>query len=215
MTRGSLKANVIQAVAVALLCGSACGFCADEKKEQTVRFTDEVAQGLEFRKEIDRGLNLVFKPDSMGAGITGWSIQVSPQSEPSDSECSDLAWVVTPPFRFQNALYLDTSYGTTAQEAVQISPRDFNFVLNCDDYKTEYERVERVLWPGNYSKKEVDDALAKLGSIPHGTGRLWIRDSKYTPGDKTSDPVKLGEIHWIKFEVEIKFPEESLKPHKP
>ncbi|MBZ5542645.1 MAG: hypothetical protein LAO07_03075 [Acidobacteriia bacterium] len=180
-----------------------------EPKRRTVRFWGEVAQGLEFRKNIGRGLDLVLSPDKMGGGITGWTIQVSPQGQSPTSECRDFAWVVTPPFRFQNALYLDTSYGTPAQEAVAISPREFNFVLSCEDYKTEYERVEKVLWPYNYSQEAMEEARARLGTIPHGTGRLWIRDSKYTAADKTTDPVKLGEIHCIRFEVKINFPADA------
>jgi len=182
---------------------------------QLITFPGEVSQGQTFRRSIGHGLDFVLTAASWGDDITGWTIQVSPQGRVSDPECTDFAWVVTPPFRFQNVLYLDTSYGTTAQEAIRISPRDFNFVLNCDDYKAEYARVERVLWPGTYPKEEVDDALAKLGKIPHGTGRFWIKDSKYTPGDKSAIPVKLGAIHWIKFEVETKLPEDPRKSTKP
>ncbi len=185
-----------------------------EAQDKTIRFSGEVARGLSFRKDIGRGLDFVLSPDSMGGGITGWTIQVTPQGKPPDPECTDYLWVVTPPFRFMNARYLSTAYGFTAQEAVAMSPRDFKFVLNCDDYKAERQRVERVLWPANFRKEEVEAALVKLGSIRHGTGSLWIKDSKYTPGEKSTDPVKLGEIHWIKFEVEIKFPEESKREKK-
>ena len=104
--------------------------------------------------------------------------------------------MVTPPYRFQNARYLDTSYGTTAQVAVRTSPREFSFVLNCADFKTERERLERVLWPYTYSKKDVDEALAKLGSSPVGKGRLWIENYRITPGQKSAAGVDLGVIRW-------------------
>ena len=180
-------------------------------QDTTLSFYGEVAQGLEFRKNIGHGLDFALKPDSMGGGITGWTIRVTPHDKPPDPECADFLWVVTPPFRFMNARYLSTAYGFTAQEAVVMSPRDFNFVLNCDDYRAERQRVERVLWPANFAKEEVEAALAKLGTVRHGTGSLWIKDSKYTPGDKSASPAQYGEIHWIKFEVEIRFSEESKR----
>jgi hypothetical protein len=113
--------------------------------------------------------------------------------------------VVTPPYRFQNVRYLDTQYGIRAEEAVRYSPRPFSFVLNGADFETENKRVALAIYPNNAPKREVDDALAKLGTSPLGSGRLWIEDSKITPGHTAED---LGTIHWIKFKVEIKFPAE-------
>jgi hypothetical protein len=167
-------------------------------------FTGEASEGKTFRKDIGHGLDFVLasNPDSS----TGWTIEVSPQAKPSDPECEDFLWVVTPPYRFENPRYLDTTYGITAQDAVHRSPREFSFVLTCADYLIEVERVDRVLWPYNYSKQEADDALAKLGSSPVGTGQLWIEDSKITPGHKSGTAKDLGAIHWIKIKVEIEFP---------
>ena len=117
-----------------------------------------------------------------------------------------ILWVVTPPYHFENARYLDTEYGITAQDVVRNSPREFNFVLNCSDLKTESKRVDLAIYPSTASQHEVDEALAKLGSSPVGKGRLWIEDSKITPGNKSGSAEDLGAIHWIKFKVEIKFP---------
>jgi hypothetical protein len=175
-------------------------------QDHSIRFTGEASQDQAFRKSIGHGLDFVLMPASMGDGITGWTIKVSPQGQPSDPKCTDFAWVVTPPYHFQNMLYLDTSYATTAQEAVRASPREFRFVLNCADFKTERKRVELAIYPSTASKQEVDEAMAKLGSTPLGTGRLWIKDYRITPGQKSDTGVDLGVIHWIKFKVEIKFP---------
>ncbi|HXJ92274.1 MAG TPA: hypothetical protein VMT20_05275 [Terriglobia bacterium] len=183
---------------------------------RSVTFSGEAAEGQTYRKQISHGLDFVLSPDTMGAGITGWTIEVSPHIPPSEPQCGDFTWVVTPPYRFQNVRYLDTSYATTAQDAVRVSPRDFKFVLNCDDFKVERKRVNLVLWSYTYPKSEVDQALAKLGSSPSGTGRLWIEDYKITPGKRTADGVDLGEIHWIKFRVEIRFPgNDGPKPTGP
>jgi hypothetical protein len=182
-----------------------------EPKNRTVRLWGEVAQGLMFRKSIGRGLDFVLSPETMGSGITGWTIQVAPHGKPPHPECADYVWVVTPPFRFMNARFLSTAYGFTAQEAVQMSPREFNFVLNCMDYRAERELLERYFSAYKYSEEEVDADLARRGTIRQGRGRLWIRDTKYTPGDKSTHPPKYGEIHWIKFEVRIKFPDSPQK----
>jgi hypothetical protein len=175
-------------------------------QDRSITFSGEASEGQTFRKSIGQGLDLVLIPVSMGGGITGWTIEVSPQGKPSDPECNDFAWVVTPPYRFQNSRCLDTEDGITAQGAVRWSPREFSFVMSCADFMMERRRVDRVLWPYTYSKQEVDDARAKLGSSPLGKGRLWVEDFKIAPGHKSGAAEDLGAIHWIKFKVEIKFP---------
>lgn len=177
-------------------------------QDRAITFAGEVSQGEAFWKSIGHGLDFVLTPSSAERGaISGWTMEVSPQGRPADPQCTDFVWVVTPPYRFQNARYLDTSYGTTAQDAVRASPREFNFVLSCADFKTERERLDRVLSPYMYSKKDVDEALAKLGSSPVGKGRLWIEDYRIAPGQKSAAGVDLGVIRWIGFKVEIKFPD--------
>lgn len=186
-----------------------------QSQDRTITFSGQVSEGQPFSRSIGHGLDFVLTPASMGDDITGWTIEVSPQGEPPAPECNHFAWVVTPPYRFGNARYIDTQYGTTAQEAVRISPREFSFVLNCADLKAERQRVDRVLWPYTFSKEEVDEAMAKLGSSPLGTGKLWIRRYRITPGKKTETGVNLGAIHWIKFKVEIKFPAGGKEQAKP
>ncbi len=175
-------------------------------QDRSVTFIGEATEGQTFRKSIGHGLDFVLTPNLMGGGITGWIIEISPQGTPSDPGCKDFSWVATPPYHFKNVLYLDTAYNTTAQEAVGDSPRVFSFVVNCADFKTEFKRVELVMHHSNASEQEVDEARAKLGTSPLGKGRLWIEDSKITPGQKSDTAKDLGAIHWIKFKVEIEFP---------
>lgn len=175
-------------------------------QDRSVAFLGEATEGQTFRKNIGHGLAFVLMPDSMGGGITGWTIAISPQGKASDPDCEDFLWVVTPPYHFQNVRYLDTQYGVTAQEAVRDSPREFSFVLNCADYETERKLGELAIYPSSESKQKVEEAQAKLGSSPLGKGRLWIEDSKITPGHDSATGQDLGAIHWIKFKVEIKFP---------
>ncbi len=180
-------------------------------QDRLIRFSGEVSQGREFRKEIGAGLVFVLAPSAIDPGaIGGWTITVSPQGK-HPAECNDFVWVVTPPYRSYNARYLDTSYGTTAKDAVSISPREFRFVLNCEDYGIETGWVGRVLWPYAYSEAQVKEAMAKLGSSPLGKGRLWVQDSRISPAPKTAGGKNLGQIDWVKFEVEIQVPSPRSK----
>ena len=157
-----------------------------------MRFQGQANRGEEFRKEIAPGLICVLRPSE-----DGWNITVQPVQKPVAPEgCDDFVWVVTPPYRSSNPRYLETSYGTSAREAVKWSPRELQFVLNVADCKTEGARVERVLWPTNYTDKEVSDAEAKLGISPTAKGVLTILDSR----------ISTNKIDWVKLEVAITFP---------
>lgn len=85
------------------------------------------------------------------------------------------------PYRGYNALYLDASYGITAREAVGINPREFLYVMNCDDYMQEAKRREIVMWPYNHTQQETGDALAKLGTLASGKARLTVLETKVGP----------------------------------
>jgi len=199
---------------IAWLIFTALAGASVSSQERPLKFSGEVSEGQMFRKSLGHGLDFVLAP-TREPEITGWTVKVSPRDKPLDAECADFLCVVTPPYRFQNARYLDTSYGVTAQEAVRWSPREFSFVLNCADLKTESERVNRVLWPYSYSQQEVDEAQAKLGSSPIGRGKLWIKDYRITPGQESGESEAVGAIHWIKFEAEIQFPAVSEKRAEP
>ena len=158
--------------------------------QPSLRFQGTVNHGQEFRKSIGRGLVFVLRPKD-----DGWDITVQPEGAAVSPGCNDFVWVATPPYRFSNPRYLDTSYGIDAREAVKWSPREFAFVLTAADCKTEQDRVARVLWPYNYSEQEVKQAEEKLGTSPLGKGLLAILDSRFG-----------GQIDWLKFEVRISLP---------
>jgi len=169
-------------------------------------FSGRISRGEKFQTDIASGLKFVLLPTTNDPGaVEGWTIRVSPKGD-HPSECDDFVWVVMQPYRSYNARYLDTSYGTTAEEAAKYSPREFNFVLNCSDYKQEEERVNQLLWPYNYSEAQVEEAEERLGTSPQGKGRLWIRDYKVSPEQKAAGDVNLGQIDWITFDVEIEIP---------
>jgi hypothetical protein len=158
-------------------------------------FSGKVLEGEEFRKTLNPELEFVLK--------RGWTITIA--SKQPEGDCQELASVVNPPYRAHRDLDLDTSYGWTAEEAVAASPREFRFVTNCSDYRTESERLSVVLWPYTATQQKVDEALAKLGTSPSGRGRLWITDSRTSHTGDTPDE-KLGKIEWRTFTVEITLP---------
>ncbi len=158
-------------------------------------FSGKVSEGEEFRKTLNGELEFVLEP--------GWEITIVPKR--LEGDCKELASVVNAPYRAHRDLEIDTSYGWTAQEAVAASPREFRFVTNCSDYRTESERLNIVLWPYTTTPQKVDEALAKLGSSPLGKGRLWITASRTSHQGDTPDE-KLGKIEWMAFTVEVTLP---------
>src|SRR5690349_13926767 len=101
------------AFAALLICAAAT--LPADAKDEIVRFQSEVSRGHDFRQSIGHGLVLV-----LAEAGDGWTIGVSPEKA-TDRECGDFAWVVNPPFRNYNALYLNATYGMTAQDAVEDS----------------------------------------------------------------------------------------------
>jgi hypothetical protein len=193
------------ALAALLICAAAS--LPADAKDEIIRFQSEVSSGHDFRQSIGHGLVLI-----LAAGDNGWAIEVSPQTV-TDQQCGDFAWVVNAPFRNYNALYLNASYGMTAKDAVEDSPREFNFVLSCAGLKRESTFVDRLIMSSpagmQPTEKQVADASAKLGTSPQGHGKLWVLDYKISAAPEDIDGKNYGQIDWIRFRVEIRFPENA------
>jgi hypothetical protein len=157
-----------------------------ECRSGAICFSGEVSEGQEFRKTLNAELEFVL------AG--GFGIAIAPKRPEGD--CQEFASVVNSPYRAHRALDIDTSYGWTAEDEVSWSPREFRFVTNCTDLRTESDRLSIVLWPYYATPQKYEEAMAKLGTSPLGKGRLWITDSR----------IKLDKIEWMKFSVEIVLP---------
>jgi len=100
---------------------------------------------------------------------------------------------------------INTDYGVMAKEVVQ-ERYEFNFLLSCKDYKRESDLVATILRPQSFTEAEVKDAYSKFGTSPMGKGRLKILASKIIPAKETADHENLGQIAWMKFEVDLTFP---------
>ena len=158
----------------------------------SIRLSGEVTAGQSFQKDIGPGLVFGMHPTG-----TGCEIGIFPKTKcPNDN----WAMVVNAPYRGYNALHLDTAYGVTAKQAIEKGPRQFSFVLTCEAYQQELLRLNKILWPDNYLKEEVDEALAKRNSSPHGSATLTIVEARVSASED-------GQIAWVKFTLDIKTPQ--------
>jgi hypothetical protein len=161
-------------------------------------------------KNFDRPFGaLRFRLNSEQA-LGGWWIEVIP-AEHAESAIDEYVWVVTPPYHFGNVRYLDTSYGTRAEDSVRESPRDFNFVLDREQYHRAADLVNLGVSSRPHDQQKFDveldhesqNALAMLETLPVGKGRLQILDSRV---DRSAGQDELGAIEWLKFRVELHVP---------
>ena len=172
-------------------------------KEEIVHFKSEVSSDQTFRKPIGHGL--VFVLASTG---DGWEINVAPQ-KPSSHDCDDFVTAVNLPLRAYNALHLNPSYSITAKEAVTISPREFNFVMNCAAWKREWTFLMRIDGSLPATEKQEAEAWAKRLTSPHGHGKLWIEKYRISEAPQEIEGKNYGQIDSIRFRVEIRFPENA------
>ena len=170
-------------------------------------FSGEVSAGKEFRQALNGDLAFVLAPAD-----SGWTIQIVPLHPQPD--CDEFASVVTPPYRGHSDLDIDMSYGVSAEDEAADSPRQFSFVTNCRDFKTEFDRLQIVLWPYSFTEQQVDKATAALGTSPLGTGRVWLTSSTISHTADTAGN-KLGDIESMHFTVEIRLPKPRLAPAIP
>lgn len=150
-------------------------------------FEHAFADGLVFRLAAMR---------SSPPNPEGWRIEVRPRAFPEH----EYSYYVSPPLRFWNPRYIDTSYGYTAARAVEHDVREFRFLTNEEDFALARRAVEVVLWPGNYSDAEYDAAVRGLGELAKGRGTLRILDAELSPA---TNERPLGAIERLQFEVEL------------
>jgi hypothetical protein len=158
-------------------------------------FAGEVHNGKQFRHTINSSLVFVVQP--------GWTVAIVPRQPRSD--CDEFASVVNAGYRAHRPLDIEESYGWSAQDEMDLSPRNFYFVTNCADHRTEAERLGIVLWGNGHTQAENGAARKQLGTSPLGEGKLWITKYKITSAGSNSTD-NTGQIEWMRFSVEIKLP---------
>jgi len=167
-------------------------------------FSGEVSADHGFQ-QIFGELRFRLNPDS-----AGWNIEINPDQDTTPGHL-DYSWVVTPPYRAYNDLSVDTSYGVNADLAVKRPPRNFNFVLNGEQYDRAQKLVEQAIVSRPLEdhrsvaelEKESIHAIDELKSLSLGKGRFTIVDSRVNPSYGARDE---GLIEWLKFRVELHVP---------
>ena len=162
---------------------------------QDVRVTGRVQQGQAFEASFTDDLVFRLDPEAHPNNPRGWTIRITSSV---DSQ-SDYAMVATPPFRFSNPRYVNTAYGITAEAALAWTPREFSFVANPEAYQSAMEALEVLLWPGNYTQAEVENAEVALDEVSTYPGSFWIEDGATTSAR--------DEIDWITFRAELCVPQ--------
>lgn len=154
-----------------------------------------LAAGKSFERDIGDGLlfRLVPSPASFGKG---WDIEIRPKGDPAGG-FDEYASVATPPYHLYKPTYLNASYGVTAQQAVAMPPRKFQFVETPADSLAASVVVNTVVYTVDWPAHR-DSIAAEAAKIPVGVGELRVLRSRITPGRNNED---LGSIDWIKFQV--------------
>jgi len=169
-----------------------------ESQPDELTFTGEATLREPFEREI--GHNLIFRlVPTVGDEDSGWNISIVPKSGSPDDEFCGIA---TPPYHFYNPRYLDTSYATSAKDAVAFNPRQFNFVLTHEDNQVAGEYVNMTIYRNHATKEDFEEIDDKAAKVEVGTGELQILNSRISPGNSENET---GKIEWIQFLVKLKF----------
>jgi hypothetical protein len=179
----------------------------EEGKCILLSFKGEVYDGQAFERSF--GEHLLFRLAPRGKQY-GWYIEVVPEQAENHNHL-EYVWVVTPPYHFWNPRYVDASYGMSATQAVGASRRDFNFVLNEEQFRKASDLVALAVSSHSLSDKrsqqelerEGQEAAEALFKFPVAKGRLTILESKIDDGDER---VSQGYIKWLEFKVELRVP---------
>ena len=163
----------------------------------------EIAGTVRSREDFKAPLpgGLVFRLDAAKhpSDPSGWTIRITPAADST----ADYAMVVTPPYRFSNARYIDTAYETTATAALEMTLRHFAFVASQKDYDVASESLSALLWSGGYTETEIARADSVLSKVKRYPGILWIDDGASIP---VSADKPLGLISWIRFRAFLCLP---------
>jgi hypothetical protein len=184
-------------------CGTLQSSFGDDRCVR-ISFSGEVLADHGFQQKFGE-LRFRLKPST-----AGWHIEVNPDDDTTPGHL-DYSWVVTPPYRAYNDLYVDTTYGVKADLAVKLSPRNFNFALNGGQYDRAQKLVELAIMSHPLEdhrsaaefERESVEAIAALELLPIGKGRFTIVDSRVDQSGGAQDE---GTIEWLKFQVELHVP---------
>ncbi len=141
---------------------------------RAVHFTARVVAGQAFQHDLGGGLLFRLVP-SRDPAISGWVIEVHPEHDRGPD--SERSWVATPPYRFWNPRYLDTSYGWTAEAVVAANVREFAFIADSASHAAAVAAARVLLWPAGIADSSLVAARATLDAAPRALASLRIVDA--------------------------------------
>ena len=169
-----------------------------------IQFSGEVLRGEVFEREINS--NLVFR---LVPRAQGWDIQVGNKTN-TDLDFSR----ITPPLRGINSRQLNgwhfrNADNTGPNEGSVNAPqevREFEFVLNEEDYQLALDALTKLSWPYDYTDEEVDEASQQIyGGLKQGRGILTVTDMEFG----NLEPNKEAWFERVKFNVTLTLPTDT------
>ena len=174
---------------------------APEIENPDVDFTAEVERGKTFEHDI--GHDLLFRLEVPETGdYAGWDITIVPKTQPADGPI-EFSAIATPPYHAYNERYIDVTFGFSAKEILEMSPRRFNFVMSENDEHRAEEAVNVALYPNSASDDEKQRVAESAENIQLGIAEFRALKYRIT---SIKDPLFPGSIEWMRFEVKLKFP---------
>lgn len=192
--------RIVGGVAALLwLCASA-GLAA-----QCDTLSGQVRAGSSFERAFGDGLLFRLRAAANAPpNPAGWTVEVR---DGADGE-HDFVWVATPPYRWWNPRYLDTSYGQTAPGAVARDVRTFGFVTDEDAYARLSEAVGFLVFsrPPEMTEAEYeaahDSVYARWQAMMERVGRGQLRITDADVSEPTPDHPR-GRIERLAFTVTL------------
>jgi hypothetical protein len=169
--------------------------------ESVLEFSGEISRGQRFEKVVAPGM--LFRLEPYAGNDSGWDIRLAPDTEPSPASV-DCIGAVSIPSHGSNDLSIELSEEQTAQGVMLRNPHEFDFVPNPSDCKRAWDLNNSIAYRYNQTDQERRELDGKLSEIPNGHGQLKVLDFRLSP---QAEPDKPGAIDWIKFEVDLKFPQ--------
>lgn len=169
-------------------------------KSPSLRFTGEVTRGQRFEKTVAPGMIFRLEPDA--GDDPGWSIRLELSSKPSP-ESIDCIAPTEETSHGSNELALEAPE-RMGQDAELKRLREFGFIPTPSECKVAWNLMNLANYPSKLTDKEREEASNKLGKIPSGTGTFKVVDDRLSLPAGKDQPVA---IDWLKFEVELRFPQ--------
>lgn len=183
------------------MCLLSAGLCRSQNPSDEVcsdtTISGEVNRGDRFEAALGRGLTFLLDPSIGPPNPDGWTIRIL-----GEHPDNDFLMVATPPYRFFNPRYVDTSYGNTAEQAVAWSERSFSFVRTEEGFQRMHEAIGVLLWSAGHDSSDIEVAEKVATSVEKGSGVFRI------VGSETSSPNReapMGRIERLEFEVDFCF----------